>query len=133
MRRNGTSTALTQHAEFFVTSNLVSSYRKARWAKDLGAFAAFYFGDEDHPKLQVGAFASAFTGNLHWDYAYTDALEELEDARLSALDKKDLPWAAALGNRLQLAYDERPWTPNQADADVAWAIEKLASVAAGLN
>jgi hypothetical protein len=70
---------------------------------------------------------------LQWDYEWATDVETLEDSRLSALDKKHMPWAAALAGRLEVTYDERPWRPGQADADVAWAIEKLAIIAAGLK
>lgn len=132
MLRNGASTGLSQHEELFQVTTFISPYRKSTWRTGLGAFAAFYFASDNEPKLHVGAFHSPATSELHWDYEYSEGVEELDTPELDALDKTHLPWAAA-GTRSEWVYDERPWKPGDGDADVTWAVDRLVVATTALD
>lgn len=84
MRRNGTSKRLNQDDEWFQISMFMSAYRKPKWPKGAGAFAAFYFasGDAD-PQLQVGAFNTTWDNLLvEYDYSETRRDHRQEPHRL---------------------------------------------------
>ena len=131
MLRDGASTGLTQHEEFFQISTFICLYRRPAWDQGLGAYAAFYFASDDEPRLHVGAFVTSVPSELHWEYGWSEPTEDLKSPQLLAIDKKDMPLAAAT-ERTEWTYDERPWRPGGGDEDVVWAVEKLSAVARAL-
>lgn len=128
MRRNGTSTALTQDEQWFEVSMLLSAYRKADWPDGAGAYCAFYFaGDGDEPLLQAGAFVTRWH-ELLAEYDYSETVDDLEDGHLAKFEGSDLAIKCA-GDSSEWLYDERPWKPGEPDADISWAIERLQAAA----
>jgi hypothetical protein len=125
LRRDGTSTALTESEDYFTTNIALSVYRKEPWPEGAGVYIAVDLSSDDEPELQAGAFFAESSSDLVWSYAYSDEPDDgPSHPRLAATDKAVLPYAA-VGARTEWVYDTRPWRPGDGDADVLWALEKL--------
>lgn len=124
MKRNGTSTVLSADEQWFEISMFMSAYRKTDWPDGAGAYAAFYFaGDGEEPLLQVGAFTTTWH-ELLVEYDSGEINDLLDDPLLDDYAGPDLA-IKAVGDNSKWLYDERPWRPNEQDADITWATQRL--------
>lgn len=123
--RDGRSTGLPGNPGSFETSVLLVPYSSALWPDGCGVFFSAFLVAEDGPHLEVGAFQiDAGRGELPWQFAQADPVEQLESAGLESAHGKTLDQRAA-SKYAEWVYAERKWTPGAGDADIAWVIEGL--------
>jgi hypothetical protein len=126
LSRDGTGTSPESH--WFEASFVLSSYRRERWPKRLGAFVAFDLATEgDTADICAGAHW-AEKGYLLDSYGNIDSEAEVA-AELEALPDERFDGAgAAYGT--SWVWATRQWKTGQPDVDVDWAVDQLAAVGA---
>jgi hypothetical protein len=126
MSRDGTG--VSPEGSWFEATLVLSSYRRETWPKQLGAFVAFDLAtDEDTADICAGSYwaekgylLESFTG-VDYDAEVAPELEALPAERFDDS-------GAAYGT--SWVWGTRQWKTGEPDADVAWAVDQLAAVAA---
>ena len=124
--RDGTSSAITQHEDFFTTTVALSPYRKAHWPAGAGVFVAFDLAADEEPQLLAGAFHASSTDELVWSFATAEGADDIVNENLARTDKAMLPYVN-VGRHTEWVAATRPWRAGDAAADVAWALEMLSA------
>lgn len=129
--RDGRSTGLPGQPEFFENNVLLVPYAPPDWPNGHGVFFAAWLTGEDGPHLEVGAFfIDAGRGELPWQFAGAQPVDELQSGRLEDLHGSALP-TLAKSRLAEFVYAERRWVPGDGDADVEWIIDGLGAALSG--
>ena len=114
----------------FVTSMILSAWRKPDWPTGAGVYVAIWLTPDDgaHAELQTGAFRAPGRGvtDLVWTYAGVEEPEDQQahDPGLVRTDKTVLDQVCE-GAGTEWVYAAREWVAGQGDADLRWLLDRL--------
>jgi hypothetical protein len=125
MLRDDTSSVITQDPDWFTTTTMISPYRHPAWAYGTGAFAGFFFDDDD-AYIVAGAFAGTGLANFALSFGYSEevALDALTNEILKSTGAPQLD-TASTGGGIEFRYGARIWSDSQAAEDIEWTLTAL--------
>lgn len=132
MLRDDTSSVITQDPDWFTITTMISPYRHSGWPDGIGAFAGFFF-DDDEASIVTGAFAGSGFDNFALSFGYSEdvALDELKNELLQgAAQQLD---AASKGGAIEFRYGTRIWSDSHPGDDIQWTLTGLEEAVSLLN
>jgi hypothetical protein len=130
MLSDATSSVVTQYEDWFMTSTLVSPYSNTIWKSGQGAFAGFYFDDEE-AYLVGGAFCTPAQGPFAFAFGESEdlAIADLSDAGLRGSVAPELDQASR-GRQYEFRYGTRIWGTGKPEEDLEWTLGCLTAAGA---
>lgn len=127
MLSDATSSVVTQYEDWFMTSTLVSPYSNPIWESGRGAFAGFYFDDEE-AYLVAGAFSTPAPGAFAFAFGESEdlAITDLTDTALRESTAPELDQASR-GRQHEFRYGTRIWSTGKPAEDLDWALACLSA------
>jgi hypothetical protein len=113
----------------FVTTTLLSHFRKATWPAGAGTFAAFYLPTgETEAHLAAGAYQTGQIQGIQYWFAWAEPVEmrSLKNGTLRSTQVPQLTESTHYANNeTEWRYDVRPWAAGNSTGDIEWTLDAL--------